>query len=287
VNHKKQKVNLVIFGHGSLTKKIIQNFLSNNNRILCITNDPKISSQGYGQYLRFMNYQSALQYKIESDSCIFTWRQKPNFIDYEDGFSKWLRSDQFLARQSFLLSSASVYKDSPYPVTESQENLELKVELNSKYVLETVLTDLMKDKNLRHTNLRISNVYGENLVYGFIGSLIESIKSNSTIYLVEDQNIVRDYLYVEDLSYAIQELIRSDIPNEILNISSGIGTTIGQIIKIFADNGFKFKKIKRISGEENFKKSSILSCSNLSQLINWNPVAIEKGVMNILKDENL
>ena len=277
------EVDTVFFGYGNFTHKIILDLLNKNQKILCITNNHDSKTSDKSQDLDFKTYQNAINYKIISNTSIFTWRQDPNFIVNKDNFFDWLKSDSFLTERSFLLSSASVYKDSPVPLTESPENLESQVELNDKYVLEILLTDLMKYKDSTHINLRISNVYGPNLDYGFISSLIKSVKSNSTVDVVEDQKVVRDYIYVDDVSRAIQELAKIDITKEILNISTGIGTSIGQILEIFSSKGFNFQKIQTMAIGENFKQSSVLNCDELSRIIHWKPINLDDALGFMLK----
>jgi nucleoside-diphosphate-sugar epimerase len=273
----------VFFGFGNFTYKIILDLLNKNQKIVCITNNKNFNRLENSRDLHFITYQNAINYKIISNTSIFTWKRDPNFIVYKDLFFEWLRSELFLTRRSFLLSSASVYKDSPTPLTESPENLEHHVDLNDKYVLELILADLMKYKNSAHINLRISNVYGANLDYGFIGSLIKSIKSDVTIDLAVDQEVVRDYIYVDDVSLSIQELSRIEATKEILNISTGTGTSINQILEIFSSQGFNFSITKKVLIGESFKRSSVLNCDELSHMISWKPVLIKQGIMNILK----
>lgn len=273
----------IFFGYGKFTHKIILDLLNKNQKILCVTNthDTKISENIRG--LNFITYQNAINYKIISNTSIFAWRVVPHFIENKEHLFEWLRSDSFQTGRSYLLSSASVYKDSPYPLTESSENLDAQVEKNDKYILEMILTDFMRSKKLLHTNLRISNVYGTNLQYGFISSLIKSLESNSTINLVTDFEIVRDYIFVEDVSRAIGELMKIDTTKDILNISTGIGTTTSQILEIFTDKGFSFENIQTITAEKSFKKSSILNCDELSHLIHWKPVTVYDALYPILK----
>ena len=283
VKRKEQKVDVAIFGFGSITKKIITGLLNNNYKIICVTNNQSYQKEKNSKDLNFLTYQNAVNHQIISNLSIFTWRKDPNFIVNKDRFYEWLNSDLFLTKRSILLSSASVYKDSPIPLTESQENLEPQVELNDKYVLEIILTDLMKYKNSAHINLRISNVYGANLDYGFIGSLMKSVKSNGTVDIVENQEVVRDYIYVDDVSHAIQELTKIDITKEILNISTGIGTSIGQILEIFSSKGFNFQKMQTMAIRKNFKQSSVLNCDELSRIIHWKPITVDDALGFMLK----
>ena len=44
-----------------------------------------------------------------------------------------------------------------------------------------------------------------------------SIKSDGTIDIVDDQELVRDYVYVNESSSVIRELIKISITKEILN----------------------------------------------------------------------
>ena len=71
-----------------------------------------------------------------------------------------------------------------------------------------------------------------------------------------------------------------------LNISTGIGTSISQVLEIFTSKGYNFENRVEISNEIKVKKFSILDCKNLSEVINWQPSSLIQ-VLNRLLPINL
>ena len=142
---------------------------------------------------------------------------------------------------------------------------------NKKTILENILKMITLKKNITHTNLRISNVYGIGIDYGFIGSLFNSLKSGSEVNIFKDQNIIRDYIHIDDVIFAVNELLEIDDARACLNVSTGIGNTIAQALEIFSQNGYKFEKRATSLNALIVKPVSILDCHNLSELINWRP----------------
>jgi hypothetical protein len=276
-------IDLMVFGFGKLTRIIIDRFVSNKKTIICITDNlfGQLNIDESSQ-VKVLSSNEVQNLNVNSKSTIFTWRKLMQDKDSRDGLHNWIRSDRFLTNKSLFLGSASVYKDSPIPVDEAHENLEAKVEFNDKYILEIWLSNLMKDKNSQHTNLRISNVYGKNLDYGLIGSLLKSIKSEAAIQLFKDQSIIRDYIHVNDVVQAIENLLQIDINAGQLNLSTGIGTTISEVLGIFAGNGIRFENFTTVSTVKDYKRSSILDCKSLSRLIDWKPISVESAIGEIL-----
>ena len=84
--------------------------------------------------------------------------------------------------------------------------------------------------------------------------------------------------------YAIESLIKIDTREGCINISTGIGTTISQVLDIFAKKGYKFENREEIVLNSKNKIVSILDCTTLSNLIPWSPstlaITIDKLIPN-------
>lgn len=221
---------------------------------------------------------------VISKYSIFVWKNSKKIITNNYQIRKWLESESFQTQKSFFLSSSSVYRDSQIPLTESNINLENDIDKNEKYTLENLLTSLMKQKNRQHINLRISNVYGENLEYGIINSLIESCKNRTYVNLFNNLNVVRDYVSLGDVLYAIQELTKLDLSFTALNISTGIGTSIHKILEIFSKFEHPVSKYITVETPIDIKLNSVLNCSALASIIQWNPTKLQDGIFNLCSD---
>jgi nucleoside-diphosphate-sugar epimerase len=75
----------------------------------------------------------------------------------------------------------------------------------------------MLSKSGRNVNLRISNVYGVELSYGFIGSLFQNIKNGTPVRILKGAEIFRDYISINDVIFAITNLINKDMAVKNIN----------------------------------------------------------------------
>ena len=195
---------------------------------------------------------------------------------------EWLKSDLFRSERSLFLSSASVYADSGVSLTESLNNLELDVEENKKYVLEKIMSDIMQSKSIYHSNLRISNAYGKQLSYGFIGGLLKSITTHVPVQVYSGRLIVRDYISVTDIAFAVNKLLKVGSDKPSINISTGIGLSIPQVLNIFESHGHGFENRINVIPTLDVKSTSILDCTLLDSLVTWEPRNLEQGIAEIL-----
>ena len=72
---------------------------------------------------------------------------------------------------------------------------------------------------------------------GVVPSVYRTLKKGETftIYGEQDNSPVRDFIYVEDVvKFIINGIKREDIKNEIVNLGTGIPTTIEELVEISA-----------------------------------------------------
>ena len=262
------KTKIIIFGAGELTNLLIKDLTLSGRNVLCVTEN------SYGQVddishanLETATYKEILNKKLKVDIAIFSWKDSTRLNQENQAIRGWLESEMFQASKSFHLSSASVYEHS----NESQSETCDVIDSNIKVVLEKSLKDLLIKKKIFHTDLRISNVYGAGISYGFIGSLFKSIEDGSKIQIFQNLNITRDYIHVEDVIYAIKTLLEIDDYRDCINISTGIGTTLSQLFETFSAKGFNFENHLEFSNDIKVREVSILDCSALASLISWQP----------------
>lgn len=83
--------------------------------------------------------------------------------------------------------------------------------------------------------LRPSNPFGEyhtSTQQGLINIVLEKILNGEPIEIWGDGSVVRDYIYIKDFVRILVDLIEKDIQNEIINIGSGRGYSINEILTI-------------------------------------------------------
>jgi nucleoside-diphosphate-sugar epimerase len=276
------KTNVLFFGAGEISNLLIKELVSLGHKVLCVSNNT------FGQCdsllnnnLKILSYDEIVDQKLEVDTAIFTWKDTARLLSDNHAIQKWIESRNFTVKKSFHLSSSSVYKDLSTPQNETCEVLEN----NKKLELENFLKEIAVGKKSTHINLRISNVYGIDVSYGFIGALFNSIKHGNEVSIFQNLTITRDYVHVYDVIYAIKMLLEVDTDLECINISTGIGTSICQVLEIFASKGYNFENRTEISNNLKVKQVSILDCKKLSELINWQPRTLAKVLNELLPVE--
>jgi hypothetical protein len=269
---------IIVFGAGEITNLLIKNLTLSGQKVMCVTEN------SFGQIddllhvnLEVATYKEVINKELKVDTAIFSWKDSNRLNQDNQAILGWLESEMFQASKSFHLSSASVYKLCDGPQSEACDVLES----NAKVVLEKLLKNLSVKKKILHTDLRISNVYGVDISYGFIGSLFDSIKSGNEIQILQNLNITRDYIHVEDVIYAIKMLLEIDEYRDCINISTGIGITLSQLLEAFSAKGFNFENHIDLSNEVEIRKISILDCKCLAGLIEWQPKSLNQ-VLNKL-----
>jgi nucleoside-diphosphate-sugar epimerase len=110
----------------------------------------------------------------------------------------------------------------------------------TKRTAEQLLITYCETFDIKYRILRVGNVLGEqdkkvsskkNVVQYMIGLL----KKDEPITLYNGGNLVRDYIYVDDLVEAINLIISKGELNGTYNVSTGIPSILGDVIKLAAE----------------------------------------------------
>lgn len=136
---------------------------------------------------------------------------------------------------------------------------------------------------LNYIILRPSNAYGKNQnIYGnqgIIAVTFGNLIQNKKIEIWGNGEIIRDYIYIDDLCRALLLLIKNQKWNDIYNVGSGKGTSINKVLEII-------KKITNINFNIHYKEGrnidmpvNILDVSKLKNNINWGHLTdLEQGI---------
>ena len=203
-------------------------------------------------------------------------------------------------------SSAMIYKqNSEKPFKEDSAIYPTNTYANTKFSIEKILEDLYKSEpskwriaNLRYFNpvgAHESGLLGENPKFkssNLFPAIIKSLENNEDELLIfgkdwptKDGTCIRDFIHIMDLANAhtcAHKFIISQKPQIIsLNIGTGIGTSILDIIKTFEkvnNCSVKYKFFKRRAGDVPY----IVADNNYAiKKLNWKP---KKSIEDICKD---
>ena len=154
-----------------------------------------------------------------------------------------------------------------------------------KLVIEKYLYLYNRLHGLNYLILRPSNPYGEyhnNPRQGLLNVILKKILNNETIEIWGDGSVVRDFIYIKDLAKIIVALIEKDITNEVINVGTGIGFSVNQIIEIIRKEIGDFN-IKYESSRTVDVSYSVLNIDKLKSCIDTNFTSIEEGIKRTYK----
>lgn len=158
----------------------------------------------------------------------------------------------------------------------------------SKQIIEDSILFEHRRGNLRYLIVRPSNPFGPgqslNGVQGLIAVAIGKVLANEPIVIWGDGSSVRDYIYIDDLVKAMYELIDKDIENEILNIGSGIGYSINEILSHLKNIVEEKLNVQYETSRSVDVSSVILDISKLQSFVPINTTPLEQGIQMFYND---
>ena len=273
--------------------KFFNNNINNKNKIKSIIIKNKIDSVihlaasliiGEGEkFPKFYYKNNVLGTKSLIDACIET--KVKNFI-----FS----------------STAAVYKDGSYRVTERSITKPKSVYGKTKLKAEKIIIKKCKKNKINYGILRYFNIVGSS-PSGKIGLInkgdhlfknlsIQTFKKNpvfkiyGTNYNTKDGSCVRDFIHVSDIAeihFKILEKINKTNKSKILNCGYSKGISVKSVVKEFKKYTNKNLKIIEAPRRKGDLVKIIASNDNLNKFINWRPKfnSLKKMVKSSLKWE--
>jgi len=186
----------------------------------------------------------------------------------------------------FFSSGGTIYGKAEEKIKENHKLEPINFYGYSKLMIEDYIKLLSRTNKLKYIILRPSNVYGkyQRIVaqQGFIAVAIGRILTNKPIEVWGDGKAIRDYIYVKDVAEIVNKIIKSNLFNKTLNIGSGIGYNLLEIIE-FLQKQFD-KKIEVIFKDKRSVDldKMILDIGKLKSIINFNPTEIENGIPQLI-----
>ena len=142
------------------------------------------------------------------------------------------------AKLIFLSSGGTVYGiQEQLPIKEDTLPHPINHYGNIKLCIENTMISFKYQNNMDIAIARIANPYGpgqdSQKGVGFIDAVIKNALSGNAVDVYGDGLVVRDYIYIDDVCKAIASLIDHKIEGlPIVNISTGVGVTINEILDI-------------------------------------------------------
>lgn len=187
------------------------------------------------------------------------------------------------ARLIFLSSGGTVYGfQDKQPIEETALPRPINHYGNIKLCIENTILAFEFQNNMNAIIARISNPYGPGQDYqkgvGFIDAAIRNALSGNTIEVWGDGNVIRDYIYIDDVCVALSELAGIETKNiPIYNISSGRGVSLNYILEVLRSIHGEIKVDYKNARSVDLEKV-ILSNERIKELVNRPFYKLEEGI---------
>lgn len=192
----------------------------------------------------------------------------------------------------YLSSGGTVYGVKGGVVSENEPTAPISYYGLSKVQIEELIYFYHRRYGLNYLILRPSNPfgYGQNLYgkQGLIAVMLGKLLKNEPIDVFGDGNTVRDYIYIEDFVYYVMELLRKGILNETINIGSGVGYSINEIVDIARKITGRQLNVNYFPARKDDVPKMVLDTTRLHNFIHHENISIEDGMkkfFNILLNE--
>lgn len=199
-------------------------------------------------------------------------RQEKKPLNRKDQILKNLIKFSKNTKWILISSGGTVYGKISKPAKET-DNLNA----TSCYAKENILSEKILINNCgifkyKYLICRLSNPYGKSLKnkksQGLINILIKNILKKKITKLYVKQNLVRDYIHLDDVASAIYKLIQKNKKNDVYNISSGKGTSIKKILSVIKKSFSEEVKIEYKKTQNLDLQYSVISNKKLSR-VGW------------------
>lgn len=183
----------------------------------------------------------------------------------------------------FLSSGGTVYGNQEVqPINENALAKPINHYGNVKLCIENTLRIFSIQAKSKMIIARISNPYGPGQDYskgvGFIDAVIKRTLSNETIEIWGDGEVIRDYIYIDDVCKMLWALANYEGDEHIFNVSSCSGTSQNEIIEIVRslnpDVKFEYKPGRSVDA-----KKMILDNSLIKTIYDEPIVNAEEGIV--------
>jgi UDP-glucose 4-epimerase len=291
---------LILGGSGMIGNSITQKFLSENINV--INFDIKSSNISHSLYKQIIDsYENITNYFDIVDKCyllihLISLSNPLEDRGFDEEFNKnispTIKLLTYLSKSKknifFFSSGGTVYGDSTEHNSHKETDLLNPISAYAKYkvLLEQIFIANKHKHNLKI--FRVGNAYGgfENINsnQGVISIAIKKIMLGESILLYNKGELVRDFIYTEDLAIIVYKFLSVKSNEVIFNLSSGEGKKISLILKTISE---QLKIAPKFLHKESEKiiHNNVLDCSKLHKYIDFKEFTkLEVAIKKMIED---
>jgi len=155
-----------------------------------------------------------------------------------------------------------------------------------KRLLEEIVAFESRHGGPQHLILRISNAYGPiahgHPKQGVIPAFLERVRAGEPVRVWGEGDAVRDFVHVEDVLGALAALLAADVRDEIVNVGSGAGHGVRELLAIVSEVVGRPLVVERASDEYAGVRRNVLDVSRLRARTGFTPkVDLLSGVAHV------
>ena len=209
---------------------------------------------------------------------------------YMQGYSRDFVQSVFLfdqCRQNaqkviFISSGGTVYgEQEEQPIKETALGVPINHYGSLKLCIETAMRTFNKQVKSQMVIARVANPYGPGQDFhkgvGFVDAALKKAMRGETIEIWGDGSIVRDYIYITDACEMIYSLIHYEGNEEVFNVSSGVGISQNDVIKVLERLGLQPNVVYQNARSVDLPKI-ILDNTRISEISHCKPISFENGL---------
>lgn len=176
----------------------------------------------------------------------------------------------------FISSGGTVYGEPNYLPIDEAHPTEPQVSYGiTKLAVEKYLLLYQRHYGIKANILRVTNPYGERqrveTAQGAVGVFLSRALQGQSLDIWGDGSVTRDYIYVSDVAEAFARAVAYDGPKSVFNVSSGMGTTLNELIeKLETVLGRPIER-RYLEGRPFDVPASVLDNSLARQELGWQP----------------
>lgn len=190
----------------------------------------------------------------------------------------------------YFSSGGTVYgnRNDAWPFTETDTMNPISYYGWSKQMMENSIQFMHRTAGLDYLILRPSNPFGhgQNLYgkQGLVAVAIGKLLKNEIIEVWGDGSSVRDYIYVDDLARIFVKLIERDVHNTTLNIGSGRGYSINDVLAFLKIVSGSDLKIVYRNPRPVDVSNMVLDTTRLKEIISYEITPFMDGVRKFYEE---
>ena len=182
----------------------------------------------------------------------------------------------------FLSSGGTVYGvQEEQPIKETALPVPINHYGSVKLCIENVIRTFNTQRHTKMRIARISNPFGPGQDYhkgvGFIDAAIKRSLHHETIEIWGDGNIIRDYIFIDDVCKMLYSLIDYHGDIEVFNLSSNTGTSQNDVINIL-NKIIPHVQVKYLPARPVDAKKIVLDNTRIQSICNLQMVSLEDGI---------